>query len=129
MVTKEEIERHEYLVRFLRGCAIAAERKQLGVDDEGEFTHGRLLINGNLMREAADALKNLIPDEHISFLNPTDELHYNLVRAERHAQQAFDLLHREDAPKRSIWFRMAVGRAQSILMTAYVRDIKRRGKP
>lgn len=59
-----------------------------------------------------------------TFKNPTDELHFHLVRGERHSQSALDLLYRPGEPKRSVWFRMAVGRAQSILMSAYVRDLK-----
>lgn len=58
------------------------------------------------------------------FKDSTEELHFHLVRAERHSQQALDLLYKPDGPKRSIWFRMAIGRAQSILMSAYVRDLR-----
>jgi hypothetical protein len=109
--------RQEYLINFLRGCAEAADTKQLHVD------LGRLLVNGDLMREAADEFEVLHPKEE-KFKSPTDELHFNLVRAERHAQQALDLLYKPEGPKRSIWFRMAIGRAQSILMSAYVRDLR-----
>ena len=38
------------LIAFLRGCAQAADDNQLGVDQ------GRLLVNGDLMRQAADLL-------------------------------------------------------------------------
>lgn len=110
-------ERQEYLIRFLRGCAGAADDGQLGVDQD------RLLLNGELMREAADEFEALLPKEE-TFKTPTDELHFNLVRAERHAQQALDLLYKPDGARRSIWFRMAIGRAQSILMSAYVRDLR-----
>lgn len=47
-------DRRQYLVRFLRGCAGAADDGQLGVDQ------GRLLVNGDLMREAADEFETLI---------------------------------------------------------------------
>jgi hypothetical protein len=40
-----------YLVSFLRACAVAADQGELGVDQ------GKLLVNGDLMREAADALE------------------------------------------------------------------------
>jgi hypothetical protein len=46
-------ERREYLIRFLRGCAVAADKNELGVE------LGRLMINGELMREAADAFEAL----------------------------------------------------------------------
>lgn len=62
------------------------------------------------------------------FIDSVDELHYNLVRAERHAQQALDLLYKQDGPKRSIWFKMAVGRAQSILMSLYMQELRRTGR-
>lgn len=120
-----EQSREEYLLSFLRGCAHAADEGLLGVDQ------GHLLVNGELMHEAADAFEKRIPKDE-NFKDATDELHYNLVRAERHASQAMDVLYRLENPaKRSIWFRMAVGRAQSILMSLYVRDLKmeRRGKP
>lgn len=58
------------------------------------------------------------------FKDPTEQLHFYLVGAERRAQQALDLLYKPEGPKRSIWFRMAIGRAQSILMSAYVRDLR-----
>lgn len=109
--------RQKYLISFLRACADAADKKQLHVD------LGRLLVNGDLMKEAADEFEALIPEEE-TFKTPTDELHFNLVRAERHAQQALDLLYKPDGAKRSMWFRMAIGRAQSILMSAYVRDLR-----
>jgi hypothetical protein len=51
-------ERGAYLVRFLRGCAGAADHKELGVD------LGKLMVNGDLMREAADLLeKSTAKDE------------------------------------------------------------------
>lgn len=62
----------------------------------------------------------------IAFRDKTDELHFHLVRAERHAQTALDLVYNPDGAKRSMWFSMALGRAQSILMSLYVRDLKTR---
>lgn len=107
--------RQEYLIRFLRGCASAADAKQLGV------VNGRLLLNGDLMREAAEEFEKLLPE---TFKDPTDELHYNMVRAEQHARQAHDLLYLENGPKRSIWYKSALGRAQSILMTLWKRELR-----
>lgn len=62
--------------------------------------------------------------------NPTEELHFHLVRAERHAQSALDLLYKPKGLRveRSFWFHRALGKAQSILMTLYVRDINRKKK-
>jgi hypothetical protein len=112
-------DRREYLIYFLRACGDAADKKQLGVELD------RLMVNGDLMREAADEFERLLPEDNsVVFKDATDELHFHLVRGEHHAQQALDLLYRPDGAKRSIWFRMAIGRAQSILMSAYVRDLR-----
>lgn len=45
-----------YLIRFLRGCADAADKKQLHVD------LGLLLVNGDLMREAADEFEDMLEE-------------------------------------------------------------------
>lgn len=112
--------REDYLLSFLRGCAHAA--------DEGEFGEGEgtfLIANGDLMNEAADMFEKLLP-ERATFKDAEDELHYNLIRAEQHARQAHDLLYRSSDLKRSVWFKMAVGRAQSILMSLYQQELGRR---
>lgn len=109
-------DRQEYLIRFLRGCAHAADENQLHVD------LGRLLVNGDLMREAADEFEKLLPEVHNT---KTEKLRHHLYKAERHAYSAYTLLFEEGAPKRSIWFRMAVGSIQSKLMTLYVRELRK----
>lgn len=58
------------------------------------------------------------------FKSLDDELQYNLVRAEQHARQAHDLLYTGDGPKRSFWYKSALGRAQSILMSLYKRELR-----
>jgi hypothetical protein len=63
-----------------------------------------------------------------AFNNTTDELYFHLVRAEYHARKAHDLLYKENAPRRSIWYRMSVSRAQSLLMTLWIREMNRRNK-
>lgn len=115
-------DRHAYLIRFLRGCAAAADAGELGV------SQGQLLLNGDLMREAAEEFEKLLPVE-VTFASPTDELHFNMVRAEQHARQAHDMLYLAKGPKRSIWFKMTLGRAQSILMSLWVQELRRRNKP
>lgn len=60
------------------------------------------------------------------FENSTDELHYHLARAEHHARAAHDLLFKPEGPKRSMWFRMLTGRAQSILIGLYVQELSRK---
>lgn len=113
--------RQQYLVSFLRGCADAADKNELHVD------LGKLLVNGDLMREAADEFEQFLPsDAEASFSDPVEELHFNLVRAELHARQAHDLLYKPGGPKRSMLFRMLVGRAQSILMSLWVQELGRR---
>lgn len=111
-------DRSEYLINFLRGCAHAADEGWLGVDQD------QLLVNGDLMNEAADEFEKLLPKKK-TFKDATDELQFNLVRAEQHARQAHDLLYNSDLV-RSIWFKMAVGRAQSILMSLYKQELGRR---
>lgn len=113
------IERQEYLVRFLRGCADAADKDELGVMQQ------RLLLNGDLMREAADEFEKQLPDKE-PFKSRTDEFQFNLVRAEQHARQAHDMLYSGAGPQRSLWVRMALGRAQSILMSLWTQEIRRK---
>lgn len=60
------------------------------------------------------------------FIDKTDELRYHLVRAEHHARAAHDMMYKSDAPKRSFWFRILIGRAQSILMSLYVQEVNRK---
>lgn len=60
------------------------------------------------------------------FKDTTDELRYHLVRAEYHARKAHDLLFEARGPKRSMWFRMLVGRAQSILISLWVQEVNRK---
>jgi hypothetical protein len=86
---------------------------------------------GDIPDDAREVLHGVYPKLgglpiSVSFKDSTDELHFHLVRAERHAQTALDLLYKPDGAKRSMWFSMALGRAQSILMSLYVRDLKTR---
>lgn len=60
------------------------------------------------------------------FKDATDELRYHLVRAEYHARKAHDLLFKPEGPKRSMWFRMLAGRAQSILIGLWVQEVNRK---
>jgi hypothetical protein len=60
------------------------------------------------------------------FESKLDEYHYNLVRAEQHSQQALNVLYSRDGPKRSLWVRMALGRAQSILMSLWVQELRKK---
>lgn len=62
-------------------------------------------------------------------LTDDERLVYNLVRAQQHAQQALDVCYKVGGPKRSLWYRMVLGRAQSILMSLSVRELgKKFGK-
>ena len=51
---------------------------------------------------------------------------YHLIQAQQHSQQALDLIYHPDGPKRSLWYRMVLGRAQSILMSLTVRELGNR---
>lgn len=72
----------------------------------------------------ARALKEKYSQEE-KFEDTTDELCFNLVRAEQHSRQAHDLLYMGDGPKRSVWYKMALGRAQSLLMNLYMQELRR----
>jgi hypothetical protein len=110
--------RQQYLAMFLRGCAQAADANELHVD------MGQLLVNGDLMREAAEEFEKLSPEHFATF---DDELRYNIGRAEWYARQAHDLCYKRgrDRP-RGFWFRAALGRAQSILMSLYTKELRRK---
>lgn len=55
-----------------------------------------------------------------------EKLYAHLVVAQRNAQQALDLLYQRGGPKRSLWYRMLLGRAQSILIGLQVQEASRR---
>lgn len=110
--------RQEYLILFLRGCAEAADQGQLGVE------MSKLLVNGDLMREAADEFEKRLPkvpvDEFEEFLD-------NIQNAERSAQRALNMLYPIDTGvRRGMAYRIRLGKAQSILMTLLVREINRK---
>lgn len=111
--------RNAYLIAFLRGIADAADKDELGVIQQ------RMMLNGDLMREAAEEFERLLPDKE-PFKNKTDEFHFHLVRAEQHARQAHDMLYAGAGPQRSMWIRMMLGRAQSILMSLRTQELRRK---
>jgi hypothetical protein len=57
-----------------------------------------------------------------------DEYHFNLEQAEQHARKAHDLLYyaSDGFVRRSLWVRMALGRAQSILMSLWTQELRRK---
>lgn len=57
--------------------------------------------------------------------SPEEELRLNLASAEKHTQRALDLLYEQKGPKRSFWYRATLGRAQSILMSLYMQELRR----
>lgn len=73
----------------------------------------------------AQALAARLPKEE-KFKSRTDEFHFNLVRAERHARQAHDMLYSGSGPTRGFWVRSALGRAQSILMSLWVKELRKK---
>lgn len=57
--------------------------------------------------------------------DPEEEIYLvYLQEAERNAQKALDQLYKTDGPKRSLWVRMAIARAQSILMTLLQQELR-----
>lgn len=57
-------------------------------------------------------------------LDGEELLVYHLIKAQNHAQQALDILYRDI--KRSVWYRMVLGRAQNILISLVVREVGKR---
>lgn len=57
-------------------------------------------------------------------LTEEENLVYNIARAQRYAQEALDLCYKPGSNvKRSLWYKMTLGRAQSILMSLLVREL------
>jgi hypothetical protein len=57
-------------------------------------------------------------------LTEEEELVYNVGKAQQHAQKALDLCYKPGSDcKRSLWYKMTLGRAQSILMSLLVREL------
>lgn len=56
-------------------------------------------------------------------LSDEEALAYNIANAQRFAQKALDLCYKADGCKRSLWYKMTLGRAQSILMSLLVREL------
>lgn len=57
-------------------------------------------------------------------LTEEETLVYNITQAQRHAQEALNLCYKQgSAVKRSLWYKMTLGRAQSILMSLLVREL------
>jgi len=50
----------------------------------------------------------------------------DLELAQAHAQKALDALYRPLGPKRSILYRIALGRAQSLLIGLHTQELQRR---
>lgn len=61
-------------------------------------------------------------------LSDEEALVYNIGKAQRHAQEALDLCYKADGCKRSLWYKMTLGRAQSILMSLLVRELGNQGE-
>lgn len=117
--------REAYLIKFLRGCADAADRGELGIGLR------QVLLNGDLMREAADEFERRVTDEAVPFKSFSDELMYNLVRAELHARQAHNMLYtrgwaKDGSHRRSIWYKTVLSRAQKILEGLYKEEQQRK---
>lgn len=63
-------------------------------------------------------------------MNARDRLHQefleNLNASHICAQRALDALYKPGGPKRSVWYRLLLGRAQSILIGLYTQELKRK---
>ena len=68
------------------------------------------------------------PQEAVEPLDPLESYLRDLDLAHIHAQRALDALYKPSGPKRSILYRMALGRAQSLLIGLYVQELQRRSQ-
>jgi hypothetical protein len=59
-------------------------------------------------------------------LNVLESYLDDLEKAHTHAQKALEALYSPSGPKRSILYRIALGRAQSLLIGLYVQEQQRR---
>lgn len=76
--------------------------------------------------EATNRPETRPPTERHKFESFDDELRYNIARAEWYARQAHDLCYKRGRDnQRGFWFRVALGRAQSTLMSLYQKELKR----
>lgn len=66
------------------------------------------------------------PDEAEKPIDPLEEYLRNLQTAHTCAQRALDALYSPSGPKRSILYRIALGRAQSLLIGLHVQELQRR---
>lgn len=54
------------------------------------------------------------------------EAYLNYLNSSRiYAERALDSLYSRSGPKRSIWYRLALGRAQSTIMSLYKMELRR----
>jgi hypothetical protein len=76
-------------------------------------------------KRVLDVRKILTEDEELSL---EEELVYHLTSAQQHAQEALNICYGtwndDRRVKRSMWYRMVLGRAQSILMSLLVRELR-----
>jgi hypothetical protein len=57
-------------------------------------------------------------------LTEEEELVYNIGKAQQHAKKALDICYKPNGDcQRSLWYKMTLGRAQSILMSLLVREL------
>ncbi len=61
----------------------------------------------------------------LSGITENEYLTWNLARAQMHAQQALDELYKPEGTRRGYFYRSALGRAQSTLMTLLRRELDR----
>lgn len=76
------------------------------------------------MEDGLDGLGG--PTEAVDPPDPLEAYLQDLQKAHTHAQRALDALYRPSGPKRSILYRIALGRAQSLLIGLYVQELQRR---
>lgn len=78
------------------------------------------------MDEDLDGIGGPVEPEKLS--DPLEAYLQDLLTAHTCAQRALDALYSPSGPKRSILYRIALGRAQSLLIGLYVQELQRRNQ-
>lgn len=109
-------ERQKYLLTFLRGAHKAKD------------STGSVRVKSDLLEETARELEDALfgQPSTAAASNRTEKFRYYLNWAHIHAERAYGMLFDEEGPKRPYFMRAAIDKAQNILITWYVRELKRK---
>lgn len=91
------------------------------------YLRGMASEQGGVVVDIADEFEKMTNELDPDFDgNKTNKFRHHLNQAHIHAELAYGLLFEADGLKRSYFMRSAIGKAQNILITWYVRELKRK---